>query len=50
MWQPYVTPTVGYEAIRNYNISLAACTPRIRLLQEDRAEEIVANIQVQPPM
>lgn len=47
IWKPYVSKAVSEEAIRNYEMSLAACTPRIQILAEERAEEIVGNIQVQ---
>ena len=46
LWRPYVTKAISDEAVRNYEVSLEACTPRIQLLQEERSEEIIANIQV----
>ena len=46
IWKPYVTKAVSEEAIRNYETSLQACTPRIRIMAEDRADNIIENIQV----
>ena len=46
LWKPYIAKPAGDDAIRNYEISLAACTPRIQLLNEERAHEIIGNLQV----
>lgn len=46
LWRPYIAKAVSPEAVRNYEISLASCIPRIQLLQEERSEEIIANLQV----
>ena len=48
IWKPYVSKALSEEAgaVRNYETSLAACTPRIQIMAEDRAEEIIGNIQV----
>ena len=46
LWRPYVAKAVSPEAIRNYELSLAACTPRIQVLQQEHSQEIIDNIQV----
>ena len=46
IWKPYVSKALSEEAVKNYEMSLAACTPRIQTISEDRAEEIIDNIQV----
>ena len=46
IWRPYIAKALTEEAVRNYELSLAACTPRIQIIAEERAEEILNNIQV----